>query len=139
MTGNEMSSEKYEYDQEGDVLDVYFDDTHFAQRTPTWTIELTPNIMISIDRTAKSPCQLTLMDYSELVRLANGSPNSFPITGLANMPADERVLVLTILNSEPVNRWLDISTVQTLPDSPFTVTHLEPPPKPLQELIPIPA
>jgi len=128
--------EKYEYDQESDVLDVYFDDDHFVQRTPTWTVELTPNIMISIDRATRTPRQLTLMDYSELIRLADGSPISFPVTGLANMPATERTIVLTILNSELVSRWLDVSTVQTLPDSPFTVTHLEPPPQPLLELIP---
>ncbi|MBE2200700.1 MAG: DUF2283 domain-containing protein [Anaerolinea sp.] len=38
-------TEWYEYDEEGDVLDVYF-----ADRRQAWTIELTPNIMIAIDR-----------------------------------------------------------------------------------------
>jgi hypothetical protein len=52
---------------------------------------------------------------------------SFPITGLADLPLLERDLVLAILNSAPVNRWLDVSAVQLLPDSPFAVTHLAQP------------
>jgi hypothetical protein len=125
-----MHSGQYEYDAEGDVLDVYFSD-----KQPAWTIELTPNIMISIDRSAKRAVQLTLMDYSELVRMTEEGPRSFPITGLATMPFDERRLVLEILTSSPISEWLDISTVQMLPDSPFTVTHLEPPPPALRDLV----
>jgi hypothetical protein len=118
--------EWYEYDPEGDVLDVYFD-----EKQPAWTIELTPNIMISIDRTTKRAIRLTFMDYTELIRPSEWGVQSFPITGLADLPMLERNLVLSILNSTPVNRWLDVSAVQTLPDSPFAVTHLAPP---LQEL-----
>lgn len=132
-----MNIERYEYDEEGDVLDVYFTDAQFSQRLPVWTIELTPNIMISIDRAAHQAVQLTLMDYSVLVRTTDGGPISFPIMGLADLPKAERQLVLATLTTPPVNRWLDISTVQLLPDSPFTVTHLEPPPQSLKALVPM--
>lgn len=125
-----MNTEWYSYDQEGDVLDVYF-----GEKRPVWTIELTPHIMISIDRTNEQAVGLTLMDYTELTRLTVWGPRSFPITGLAHLPIDERDLVLTILNSPPVNGWLDISTVQLLPDSPFAVTHLETPPQRVTKLI----
>ena len=125
-----MKTEWYEYDREGDVLDVYFD-----EKRPAWTIELTPNIMISIDRGAQQPVTLTLMDYTELARITVWGPRSFPVTGLADLPLAERDLVLTILNSPPVNRWLDISTVQMLPDSPFAVTHLEPTPPEVATLV----
>ena len=126
-----MKTERYEYDEEGDVLDVYF-----GAKRPAWTIELTPNIMISVDRTNKQAVSLTLIDYTELVRPTIWGARSFPITGLADLPIEERDLVLTILNSPPVNRWLDISAVQMLPDSPFAVTHLEPPPQPVTQLVP---
>ena len=43
-----MDGEWYEYDEAGDVLEVYF-----GERRAAWTIELTPNIMISIDRVAQ--------------------------------------------------------------------------------------
>ena len=115
-----------EYDAEGDVLDVYFDENR-----PAWTIELTPNILISIDRVTRRAIRLTLMDYTELIRPTEWGVRSFPVIGLADLPRPERDLVISILNSAPVNRWLDISAVQTLPDSPFAVMHLAPS---LQEL-----
>lgn len=129
--------EQYEYDKLGDVLDVYFTEAQFSQRPPVWTIELTPNIMINIDRTVGQAVQLTLMDYSVLVRTTDGGPISFPITGLADLPHAERQLVLAILMTPPINQRLNISTVQLLPVSPFTVTHLEPPPQAVKALVPI--
>lgn len=84
--------------------------------------------MIRLDRAARQAVQLTLMDYALLVRTTDGGPICFPLTGLADLPKTEHQLVLASLTAPPVNRWLDIATVQLRPDSPFTVTHLEPPP-----------
>lgn len=131
-----MKTEWYDYDKEGDVLDVYF-----GAKRPAWTIELTPNIMISVDRANKQAVSLTLIDYTELVRHSERQrriwgARSFPITGLADLPIEERNLVLKILNSSPINRWLDMSAVQMLPDSPFAVTHLGPPPPSVIQLVP---
>lgn len=117
-------SEYYEYDAEGDVLDVYF-----SEKRPAWTIELTPNIMLSIDRALRHAVALTLLDYTELIRPTDWGLRSFPITGLADLPVTERNLVIEILNSPPVNHWLDVSDAQTLPDSPFAVTHVKLPPQ----------
>jgi len=126
-----MKAEWYEYDKEGDVLDVYF-----GKKRPAWTIELTPNIMISVDRVSQEAVSLTLIDYTELVRPTIWGARSFPITGLADLPIKERDLLLTITGSPPITRWLDISAVQMLPDSPFAVTHLEPPPQSVTQLVP---
>ena len=41
---------------------------------------------------------------------------------------DEMSDLLKVLTTPPVNTWLDISAVQSLPDSPFIVTHLNVPP-----------
>jgi uncharacterized protein YuzE len=48
-TAAEESAEQLDYDRESDVLDVYFGDKRRA-----WTIELTENITIGIDRQAES-------------------------------------------------------------------------------------
>lgn len=125
-----MTAEWYEYDEIGDVLDVYF-----TENSPAWTIEVTPNIMISINRTTQAAVRLTLMDYTELLRPTEAGSRSFPVTGLAALPRQERALVLAILTTPPVNRWLHVSTVQMLPDSPVTVTHVEPPPQTLMPLL----
>jgi len=126
-----MMQEWYDYDEEGDVLEVYF-----GERRPAWTIELTPNILISIDRTAQQAVSLTLLDYTELRKATAWGPRSFPITGLAGLPIAERDLVLHVLTSAPVNHWLDTSSVQAMPDSPFAVTHLEPTPPAVAVLLP---
>ena len=124
--------EAYEYDSEGDVLEV-----HFGEKRKVWTIELTDNISISIDREARQAVSLSLLDFTELVKRTPLGPRSFPLTGLADLPLAERDLVIQVLTTPPVNAWLDISTVQTLPDSPFAVTHLQTPPREAMKMIPV--
>ena len=116
----EESAEGFDYDRDSDVLDVYFGDKRRA-----WTIELTENITVGIDRLAERAVSLTFLDFSLLARPTASGPRSFPITGLAQLPGRERELVLRLITAPPVSRWLDVSTVETLPDSPFAVAHLE--------------
>ena len=130
----EQLSELYEYDPEGDVLDVYF-----GEKRPAWTIELTDNIALSVDREAGRAVGLSFLDFTELIRPTPLGPRSFPITGLADLPLAERDLVMKILTAPPVNAWLDVSTVQALPDSPFAVTHLESPPPDVSKLVSVAA
>ena len=102
-------------------------DVHFGDKRRVWTIELTENITIGIDRQAETALSLSFLDFFRLARRTASGPRSFPITGLAELPDSERELVLRLITSPPVNRWLDVSTVETLPDSPFAVAHLEAP------------
>jgi hypothetical protein len=117
---SEERAERFEYDREGDVLDVYFGDKRRA-----WTIELTENITVGIDRQAEKVVSLSFLDFSRLARPTASGPQSFPVTGLAEIPDGERELVLRLITSPPVTCWLDVSTVETLPDSPFAVAHLK--------------
>jgi hypothetical protein len=122
----------YEYDEASDLLDVYF-----SEKRPAWTIELTDHIMLSIDWQTGQVVSLSFIDFTELIRPTPLGPRSFPLTGLADLPLTERDLVIKVLTSRPVNTWLDISSVETLPDSPFAVTHLEPPPPEVLNLVAI--
>ncbi|MBK8434224.1 MAG: hypothetical protein IPL28_24365 [Chloroflexi bacterium] len=67
-------SEWYDYDSEGDVLDVHF----VPQPRPAWTIELTPNIMVSIDRHTQQA-----INFPRLCRIGQPNPLGarFPIIG----------------------------------------------------------
>lgn len=125
-------SETYEYDPAGDVLEVYF-----GERQKAWTIELTDNISISIDRATRRAIGLSLLDFKELIKRTPLGPRSFPLTGLADLPLIERDLVIEILTTSPVNAWLDMSAVQTMPDSPFMVMHLQSPPHQALKMIPV--
>jgi len=130
---SQPSNQQYFYDEVSDLLDVYF-----GEKRPAWTIELTDHIMVSIDRQTGQAVSLSFLDFTELIRPTSMGPRSFPLTGLADLPLTERDLVINVLTSPPVNAWLDISTVQTMPDSPFVVTHLEPPPPEVLNLISVP-
>jgi hypothetical protein len=131
MAERTMDSYTYEYDPESDVLDVYF-----GPKRPAWTIELTGNVMLSIDRQTGKATALSLLDFTELIRPTPLGPRSFPLTGLADLPLTERDMVIRALTTPPVSRWLDVSSVQSLPDSPFAVTHLEKPPRHVLSLVP---
>jgi hypothetical protein len=124
-------TELYRYDEESDLLDVYF-----GEIRPAWTIELTDNIMLSMDRQTKQVVCLSLLDFTELIRPTLFGPRSFPLTGLADLPIAERDIVISALLSPPLSRWLDISSVEALPDSPFAVTHLETIPDQVLALVP---
>ena len=130
----EQLLEQYEYDEQGDVLDVYF-----GEKRPAWTIELTGNIMVSIDRQTGQAVALSFLDFTELIRPTPLGARSFPLTGLADLPLVERDLVVKALTTPPINAWLDVSTVQTLPDSPFAVTHLQTPPPEVLSLVSVAA
>jgi hypothetical protein len=116
----EQFTEHYEYDKESDLLDVYF-----GEKRAAWTIELTDHIILSLDRQTGQAVSLSFLDFTELIHPTPLGPRSFPLTGLADLPLAERELITHALTTPPVNKWLDISVVQTMPDSPFVVTHLE--------------
>ena len=117
---NKQLSIHYEYDEIGDVLDIYFGENRRA-----WTIELTENIMISIDRQTEEAVSLTLLDFTELIRPTPVGPQSFPLTGLDDIPADERDLVIKVLTTPPVSDLLDVSSVLSPPASLLPIMHLE--------------
>jgi uncharacterized protein YuzE len=124
----------WEYDAESDVLDVYF-----GEKRREWSIELTDNIVITIDRAREAVVGLSFLDYSVLLEPTPLGPRSFPVTGLADLPIVERDLVLKLITSEPVIFWLDVSAVHQLPDSPFTVAHVQRPPEEVSRLLSRPA
>ena len=57
----------------------------------------------------------------------------------ADLLLAEHNLVIHTLTTPSVNNWLDISVVQTMPDSPFIVTHLSTSSQQVLNLIPVAA
>lgn len=112
---------RYEYDAEADVLDIFFGETRRA-----WTIELTDNIILGIDRTTQQPVSLTLLDFTVLTRPVGAGPRSFPLTGLVNLPTQERDLVARVLTTSPLSDFLDVSSMVLPATAPLPITHLEP-------------
>lgn len=117
---DKKTSINYKYDEIGDVLNIYFGENRRA-----WTIELTDNIMISVDRHTEEAVSLTLLDFTELIRPAPVGPRSFPLTGLDTLPPDERELVIKVLTTPPVSDLLDVSSVWPPSARPLSLMHLE--------------
>ena len=126
--------ETYDYDAEADVLEV-----DFGPRRPAWTVELTDNILLSIDRATEQPVSLTLLDYSVMIRPGPFGSLSFPLQRLDALPALERDLVLHSLTHPPVSTWLSLSSVELLPTSPLPVVHVAYVPPDLKHLLPVAA
>lgn len=126
---SKQPSETYDYDSEAGILDVYFSENRSA-----WTIELTDNILISIDRHIEEVVSLTFLDYSVMVQPGPLGRHSFPLIGLDTLPTSERILVIKVLTAPPVKKWLDLSTVFS--DSPITVARIAFVPPELQFLTP---
>ncbi len=126
MTDNDRTI-RYEYDPEADVLDIYF-----AENRRAWTIELTDNILLGIDKATRQPISLTLLDFTVLTKPAGAGPQSFPLTGLGSLPSQEKELVVRVLTTPPVSDFLDVSSVVLPATLPLPITHLYP--LPLAEL-----
>jgi hypothetical protein len=85
----EQLTEHYEYDEVSNLLDVYF-----GEKRAAWTIELTDHIMLSLDRQTGQAVSLSFLDFTELIHPTPLGLPSFPLTGLADLPATERNLLL---------------------------------------------
>ncbi len=96
---------KFNYDEMSDTLYVSFRPGEKATG-----IELNEHILLRIDQDKREVIGITFFDYSLLVQKADFGPRSFPLTGLGQLSAEVRELVLEIIRSEPVANILALST-----------------------------
>ena len=66
-------------------------------------------MLLRINKHERRASGLTLLDYSVLAQPTEVGPRSFPLTGLMQLSADLRALVLDILRRPPVCRLLSLS------------------------------
>jgi uncharacterized protein YuzE len=120
-----MTEPVYNYDEGSDALYIAFAPAEHATG-----IELTDHILLRINRQERRAVGITLFDYSILVQQTELGPRSFPLTGLATMPAATREVVLDILLQPLVREILALSaytptlaeTVPIIAVQPLTMT-----------------
>src|SRR5262245_50191621 len=110
-----MAEPIFHYDEESDTLYVSFTPGEAATG-----IVLHDHILLRINKDERRAIGLTLFDYSVLAQPADTGPRSFPLTGLIQLSADLRALVLDILRRPPVCKLLSLSAytpslVETVP------------------------
>jgi len=94
-----------DYDPEGDMLSITFG----APGRKGRGYELSEHIYIRIDLSTDEPLGLTIFSYSKLLAVGEIS-----LSFWGDLTPEEREMMRTILNSEPVNRFLHLKEL-TIP------------------------
>jgi uncharacterized protein YuzE len=118
--GEVMVEPIYNYDEGSDTLYI-----SFAPGEHATGIELTDHILLRINKQERRAVGITLFDYSVLAQHTEMGPRSFPLAGLAELPADMREMVLALLLQAPVRDILALSAyTPTLTDTtPIIAIH----------------
>lgn len=108
------------YDQEADILEVFF-----GVNEPATGVELTDHILLRLNRTLRRAVSLTLLHFSILAERTEYGPRSYPLDKLLAAPEDLREQVLHLLTSMPVNQFLRLSYFQASPTERVPFTYVE--------------
>jgi hypothetical protein len=109
------------YDENEDILDIFF-----IENEPATGIELTDYILLRLNKKARRAVSLTLLHFSILTERTEYGPRSYPLDKLEDLPEDLRELVIRVITSEPVNKFLKVSFFQESPTKRVPLTYVEP-------------
>ncbi len=114
---------RFVYDQETDILEVYF-----GANEPATGVELTDHILLRLNRSSHRAVSLTLLHFSILAERTEYGPRSYPLDKLLAVPEDLREQVLQLMTSMPVSQFLRLSYFQASPTKrvPFTYVESQP-------------
>ena len=108
------------YDEVSDTLYVSFIPSEHATG-----IELTPHILLRLNKQERKAVGLTFLEYSLLAQKTDMGPRSFPLTGLTELSEDLRDIVLEILQCPPVSELLLISSYTPSISETIPITLLQ--------------
>lgn len=120
ITANDGTPVRLMYDQEADILDIFF-----GENEPATGIELTDHIILRINQKTKRSISLLLLDFSILTERTEYGPRSYPLDKLDELPEDLRELVLQLVTSMPVSQFLKVSHFQASPTERVPLTYVE--------------
>lgn len=106
-----MAEPTIRYDEPSDTLHVAF-----APGRSATGLELNENILLRVDKAARTAVGLTVFNYSLLAQRTEMGPRSFALTGIAELPHELRELALALLLSEPVSEFLTVSAYSPAAD-----------------------
>jgi uncharacterized protein YuzE len=111
----------YSYDEEVDILYINFSPGEKA----TSAVELNDNILLRFNLAEKRAIGLTLMDFSVLIQMTELGPRGFPLTGLDELDAEWREMVLEIIKKPPVSQILKllVYTPSLSEETPLTLVQ----------------
>ena len=100
-----MTPPIFNYDEVSDTLYISFSSGEQATG-----IELTPHILLRLNKQERKAIGMTFLEYSVLAQKTDMGPRSFPLTGLSELSDDLQDIVLDILQRPPVSDVLLLSS-----------------------------
>jgi hypothetical protein len=123
ITAQDGTPVRLVYDQEADILEIFF-----GENEPATGVELTDHILLRLNRPTKRAISLLLLDFSILAERTEYGPRSYSLDNLDKLPEDLRELVLQLVTSLPVSQFLKVSHFQASPTKRVPLTYVESPP-----------
>ena len=120
ITAEDGISIRFVYDQEADILDIFFGDNE-----PATGVELTDQILLRLNQKTKRAVSLMILDFSILTERTEYGPRSCPLDKLAELPEAMREVVLQLVTTPPVNRFLKMSHFQASSTEHVPLTYVE--------------
>lgn len=108
------------YDEISDTLYISFEPGKEATG-----IELNDHILLRVDKEKRKAIGITFFEYSLLAQKTDFGPRSFPLTGLAQLSAELRALVIDILQNSPVKEILMLSTYTPTVSDDIPITSVQ--------------
>ncbi len=108
------------YDQEADILDIFF-----GENEPATGVELTDQILLRLNQKTKRAISLMVLDFSILTERTEYGPRSYPLDKLDELPEDMQELVLQLVTTLPVSQFLKVSHFQVSATERVPLTYVE--------------
>jgi uncharacterized protein YuzE len=105
MTNIEMTQPIFNYDEVSDTLYI-----SFVLGEQATGIELTPHILLRLNKQERKAIGMTFLEYSLLAQKTEMGPRSFPLTGLSELSDDLQDIVIDVLQRPPVSDMLLLSS-----------------------------
>ncbi|MBX3288092.1 MAG: DUF2283 domain-containing protein [Acidobacteria bacterium] len=120
-----MNEPIFSYDEMSDTMFISFEPAKEGTG-----IELNEQILLRVDEDRRCAVGLTLFNYSVLAQPTEIGHRSLPLTGLDDLPAETREMVIEILHGSEVGEILSFSAytpsvVETIPITSLQDSVLE--------------
>lgn len=120
-----MNEPTVNYDEVSDTLYI-----SFVPGEKGTGIELNDHLLLRVNKEEKRAIGLTIFEYSVLAQRTDLGLRNVPLTGLGDLSEEARQMVLLILQSEPLNRFLRLSAYTPSITEIVPITSVEPLPVP---------
>ncbi|MCP4358316.1 MAG: DUF2283 domain-containing protein [Chloroflexi bacterium] len=120
MTADDGTPVRMVYDQEADILEIFF-----GENEPATGVELTDYIVLRLNQQTRRAVSLILLHFSVLTERTEYGPRSYSLGKLDELSSQSREDILRLATSMPVSQFLKLSYFQATPTKQIPFTYVE--------------